>query len=114
MKKDQFQYFYRTYIMDEIKTPTSLRDKYETERQYLYRLLSKLNDAILSLASGNVASYSLGNRSVSYTDLDKIKGLRKETEDRINELKALRSGRSVRNCTTSVFLDPSIILPRKW
>ena len=114
MKKDQFQYFYRTYIMDEIKTPTSLRDKYETERQYLYRLLSKLDDAILSLSCGNVASYSLGSRSVSYTDLDKIKGLRKETEDRINELEALLSGRSVRNCTVSTFLDPSIILPRRW
>ena len=100
--------------MDEIKTPTSLRDKYETERQYLYRLLSKLDDAILSLASGNVASYSLGNRSVSYTDLDKIKTLRKETEDRINELEALLSGRSVRNCTVSTFLDPSIIVPRRW
>lgn len=100
--------------MDEIKTPTSLREKYETERQSLYRLLSKLDSAILALASGNVASYSLGNRSVSYTDLDKIKALRKETEDRINELEALLSGRSVRNCTTNVFLDPSIILPRKW
>ena len=100
--------------MDEIKTPTSLRDKYETERQHLYRLLSKLSDAILSLASGNVASYSLGSRSVSYTDLDKIKGLRKETEDRINELEALLSGRSVRNCTVSTFLDPSIIVPRRW
>ena len=100
--------------MDEIKTPTSLRDKYETERQYLYRLLSKLDSAILALASGNVASYSLGNRSCTYTDLDKIKGLRKETEDRINELEALLSGRSVRNCTVSTFLDPSIILPRRW
>lgn len=100
--------------MDEIKTPTSLRDKYETERQYLYQLLSKLDDAILSLASGSVASYSLGNRSVSYTDLDKIKTLRKETEDRINELEALLSGRSVRNITVSTFLDPSIILPRRW
>lgn len=94
--------------------PTSLYDKFTRERIALYNLLEKLDDAILSLASGNVASYSLGNRSVSYTDLDKIKVLRKETEDRISELEALLSGRSVRNCTTSVFLDPSIILPRKW
>ena len=100
--------------MAEIKTPTSLRDKYEKERIYLYELLSKIDDAVLALSSGNVASYSLGNRSVSYTDLDKIKGLRKETIDRIDELEALLSGRSVRNCTTSVFLDPSIILPRRW
>ena len=94
-------------------TPTTLREKYIQEREYLYGLLSKIDDAIMSLASGNVASYSLGNRSCSYTDLDKIKGLRKETEDRISELEALLSGRSVRNCTVSTFLDPSIILPRR-
>lgn len=95
-------------------TPTTLREKYIQEREYLYGLLSKIDDAIMSLTSGNVASYSLGNRSCSYTDLDKIKGLRKETTDRIDELEALLSGRSVRNCTVSTFLDPSIILPRKW
>lgn len=94
--------------------PASLYEKYSNERIALYNLLEKLDDAILSLASGNVASYSLGNRSCTYTDLDKIKGLKKETTDRIEELEALLSGRSVRNCTTSVFLDPSIILPRKW
>ena len=94
--------------------PTSLYDKFTRERIALYNLLEKLDDAVLSLASGSVASYSLGNRSVSYTDLDKIKGLRKETTDRIEELEALLSGRSVRNCTVSTFLDPSIILPRRW
>ena len=93
--------------------PASLYEKYSNERIALYNLLEKLDDAILALASGNVASYSLGNRSCTYTDLDKIKGLRKETTDRIDELEALLSGRSVRNCTTSVFLDPSIILPRR-
>ena len=94
--------------------PTSLYDKFTRERIALYNLLEKLDDAVLALASGSVASYSLGNRSVSYTDLDKIKGLRKETTDRIEELEALLSGRSVRNCTVSTFLDPSIILPRRW
>lgn len=93
--------------------PNNLYEKYSNERLALYNLLEKLDDAILSLASGNVASYSLGNRSCTYTDLDKIKALRKETEDRINELEALLSGRSVRNTYTSVFLDPSIILPRR-
>ena len=93
--------------------PTSLYDKFTRERIALYNLLEKLDDAILSLASGNVASYSLGNRSCTYTDLDKIKGLRKETTDRIEELEALLSGRSVRNCTVSTFIDPSIILPRR-
>ena len=96
------------------KIPNNLYEKYSMEREALYGLLEKLSDAILALASGSVASYSLGNRSCTYADLDKIKGLRKETEDRINELEALLSGRSVRNCTVSTFLDPSIILPRRW
>lgn len=94
--------------------PNNLYEKYSNERLALYSLLEKLDDAVLALSSGSVASYSLGNRSVSYTDLDKIKNLRKETEDRISELEALLSGRSVRNCTVSTFLDPSIILPRRW
>ena len=100
--------------MDEIKTPTSLRDKYETERQYLYRLLSKIDDAVMSLVSGSVTSYSLGNRSVNYTDLDKLKTLKREVEGRINEIEASLRGASQRSVYTSVFLDPSIILPRKW
>ena len=93
--------------------PNSLREKYLQEREHLYALVDKLDDAILALASGNVASYSLGNRSVSYTDIDKLKSTRNEAEDRINELEALLSGRSIRNVSVSTFLDPSILLPRR-
>ena len=94
--------------------PTTLREKYMREREHLYELLSKIDDAILSLASGNVASYSLGNRSCTYTDLDKLKVLKREAEDRINEIEASLRGASQRSVYTSVFLDPSIILPRRW
>lgn len=94
--------------------PTTLREKYMREREHLYELLSKIDDAIMSLASGNVASYSLGNRSVNYTDLDKLKALRCEAEDRINEIEASLRGASQRSVYTSVFLDPSIIIPRRW
>ena len=94
--------------------PNSLYEKYYNERIALYNLLEKLDDAVLALASGSVSSYSLGNRSVSYTDLDKIKALRKETEGRIEELEGLLSGRSARNVTVSTYLDPSIIIPRRW
>ena len=94
--------------------PNSLYEKYYNERIALYNLLEKIDDAVLALASGSVSSYSLGNRSVSYTDLDKIKSLRKETESRIEELEGLLSGRSVRNVTVSTYLDPSIIIPRRW
>ena len=94
--------------------PNSLYEKYYNERIALYNLLEKLDDAVLALASGSVSSYSLGNRSVSYTDLDKIKALRKETEGRIEELEGLLSGRSARNVPVSTYLDPSIIIPRRW
>ena len=92
--------------------PNSLKDKYLEERTQLYNLLWKLDDAVLALSSGSVASYSLGNRSVSYQNLDQIKALRKDVEDRIEELEAYLRGASARNVTVSSFLDPSICFPR--
>lgn len=93
--------------------PTTLREKYMREREYLYELLSKIDDAVMSLAGGSVASYSLGNRSCTYADIDKLKVLKREAEDRINEIEASLRGASQRSVYTSVFLDPSIILPRR-
>ena len=92
--------------------PNTLREKYMLERERLYRLHETLDDAIISLAGGSVASYSLGNRSCTYADLDKLKTLRHEAEDRINELEAILRGASPRNITVSSFLDPSICIPR--
>lgn len=94
--------------------PTTLREKYMREREYLYELLSKIDDAVMSLAGGSVASYSLGNRSCTYADIDKLKALRREAEDRINEIEASLRGASQRSVYTNVFLDPSTILPRRW
>lgn len=96
----------------ERKIPNSLREKFIEERTYLYKLVWTLDDAISELSSGNVASYSLGNRSCTYNDIDKIRQLRNETESRINELEGILRGASVRNVTVSTFLDPSICIPR--
>ena len=96
----------------ERRIPNSLYEKYINERIELYALLWKIDDAISSLSSGSVASYSLGNRSVSYQNLDSIKALKKDTEERIEELEAILSGRSRRNVTVSSFLDPSLMIPR--
>lgn len=93
--------------------PNSLYDKYMEERIQLYNLLWDIESAISTLASGNVASYSLGNRNVSYQDIDKLKVLRNDTENRINELEAILRGASVRNVQVSTFLDPSICIPRR-
>lgn len=92
--------------------PNSLREKYIEDRTRLYKRLWDIEDAITALASGNVASYSLGNRSCSYQDIDKLKTLRNETEERINEIEALLRGASPRNVTVSCFLDPSMCIPR--
>lgn len=96
----------------ERSIPNSLKEKYLEERTQLYNLLWKLDDAVLALASGSVASYSLGNRSVSYQNLDQIKTLRKDVEDRIEELEAYLRGASPRSVQVSSFLDPSICFPR--
>ena len=92
--------------------PNTLREKYSEERIHLYNLLWTLEDAIAALSSGNVASYSLGNRSVSYQNLDQLKTLRHEAEDRIDELEAILRGASPRSVQVSSFLDPSFIIPR--
>ena len=92
--------------------PNSLREKYIEDRTRLYKTLWDIEDAITALTSGNVASYSIGNRSCSYQDIDKLKTLRNETEERINEIEALLRGASPRNVTVSCFLDPSICIPR--
>ena len=92
--------------------PNSLREKYIDDRALLYKTLWQIEDAITALVSGNVASYSLGNRSCSYQDIDKLKVLRNKTEERINEIEALLRGASPRNVTVSCFLDPSICIHR--
>lgn len=99
--------------MSNREIPNSLYDKYMEERIQLYNLLWDIESGISALASGNVASYSLGNRNVSYQDIDKLKVLRNDTENRINELEAILRGASVRNVQVSTFLDPSICIPRR-
>ena len=96
----------------ERQIPNSLKEKYIEERVQLYHLLWKIDDGISALSSGSVASYSLGNRSVSYQSLDQLKRLKAETEQRIEELEGYLRGASARNITVSSFLDPSLCIPR--
>lgn len=99
--------------MTERTTPNTLYEKYLQERADLYALLWKIDDAIVALASGNVASYSLGNRSVSYQNIAEIKALKADTESRIEEIEAWLSHRAPRNVSTNAFICPSITLPRR-
>ena len=92
--------------------PTSLKQKYEEERIQLYHLLWSIESGIDGLISGSVSSYSLGNRSCTYQDIDKLKTLKSDTEQRIDEIEGYLRGASPRNVTVSTFLDPSICIPR--
>ena len=96
----------------ERQIPSSLREKYETERIDLYNLLWTIEDGIAGLISGNVSSYSIGNRSCTYQDVTRLRELKIETEQRIDEVEAYLRGASPRNVTVSTFLDPSICIPR--
>lgn len=99
--------------MSEHTIPRNLFEKYMNERTEMYELLFKLEDAISALASGSVASYSLGNRSVSYQNLEQLKALRDDTENRIDVLEAKLSHRAPRCVSTHSYIDPNIVLPRK-
>lgn len=96
----------------ERQLPSSLREKYEKERIDLYNLLWTIEEGISGLISGNVASYSIGNRSCTYQDVTRLRELKAETEQRIDEIEAYLRGASPRNVTVSTFLDPSICIPR--
>ena len=87
-------------------------EKYETERIELYNLLWTIENGIAGLISGNVSSYSIGNRSCTYQDVTRLRELKDETERRIDEIEAYLRGASARNVTVSTFLDPSICIPR--
>lgn len=99
--------------MSTHKIPKSLQEKLLTERKRLYNLLWQIEEGVAALVSGSVASYSLGNRSLTYQDVDKLKALQAETERRIEDIEAKLSHRSARNVSVNCFLDPSICLPRR-
>ncbi len=99
--------------MSDREIPNSLSEKYLQERAELYALLWKIDDGIMALASGNVASYSLGNRSISYQNLDQLKQLKQDAENRIEELEAWLSHRAPRNVSTNCFICPSTVIPRR-
>lgn len=96
----------------ERQIPNSLKEKYMTERVELYNVLWSIEEGIAGLISGTVASYSLGNRSCTYQDISKLKELKAEVEQRIDELEGYLRGTSPRNVTVSSFLDPSLCFPR--
>lgn len=97
-----------------MSAPTTLREKLMNDREMLYNARSSLYNAILELAGGAaVASYSLGNRSVTKTRAslgDMQKSLR-FIDNQIFEIEAMLNGRPVRNTSTWTYQSPQILVP---
>ena len=66
----------------------------------------KLQDAYIAIADGGVQSYSIGSRSLTKHDLQKIRQEIVEHEKAISELSAALKGRSRRRAVG--------IVPRDW
>lgn len=97
----------------ERQIPNTLQEKLDDERTTLYHQLWAIEDAITALTKGSVSSYSLGNRSVSYQNLDELRTLQHEIESRIEEIEAILCHRSPRNVTTNTMLTGGLFLPRR-
>lgn len=94
--------------------PKTLREKLERERANYYKLLEQVDEALNALISGAVSSYSIGNRSLTYNNINDLKMYKAEMERMIEEIEATLSGRSIRNVTTNAYLSPSLGFPRSW
>lgn len=73
--------------------------------QWTQDVLSKARDAYTQLLAGNVSSYSLGSRSVTRLDLDKLLQHIKALEKQLDELEALANGGRARKAVGAVFVD---------
>lgn len=65
----------------------------------------KLREAYLALADGGVQSYSIGSRSLTKFDLEKISGEIKSHEKAIDSLSAQMAGGKRRKAVGVVFRD---------
>lgn len=64
---------------------TELRARLEFKRE----ALEKAREAYLALLDGNVASYTIGSRSLTRLDLDKLKAHINELEKEIDSLESM-------------------------
>ncbi len=84
------------------KTKEEIRNDIEFHRA----AKAKLQEAYLAIADGGVQSYSIGSRSLTKHDLEKIRSEIAEHDKSIGELTAALNGRSRRRAVG--------IVPRDW
>ena len=101
-------------MSDETFRPRTLREKYEHDLAELYELRDRMHGAYMELIGGaSVASYSLGQRSASYTKatLSELKAALKDIDDQSDEIEAILVGRAQRAKSTFVYAAPSTVFP---
>lgn len=91
--------------------PSTLFEKYAKEREYLYLFVDEARKAKTTLIAGQAQSYSLGNRSVTAFDIDKLDNSIDRALARIDEIEGLMCGRSARNVQTHSYASPAICIP---
>ena len=82
-------------------TKTEMQEKLTFHRA----ALSSLRAAYLALADGGVQSYSIGSRSLTKLDLEKIRKEMQTHEKAINELTAALAGKRQRKAVGIVACD---------
>lgn len=83
-------------------------DKVEIKARLEFRrsALTKLREAYLALLDGEVQSYSIDNRRLTFFDLPDLKKAIEDMEDEIDELETLLAGKKPRRAFA--------VIPRDW
>ena len=97
-----------------VKVPRTLREKLMIQREELYETRDVIHKAVMELLGGAaVASYVLGNRSVSKTraNLSELRAALREIDAQIDEIEAILSSRPQRARTVHSYISPSNVSP---
>ncbi len=73
--------------------------------EWTRKALDKAREGYIQLLDGNVASYSLGSRSVTRLDIDKLLAHIKALEKQLEELEAQLNGGKARKAVGAVLVD---------
>ena len=83
------------------KDKTELRARLE----FTKKALKKARQAYLDLLDGNVSSYTIGSRSLTRLDLDKLKKHINDLEKKVDELEAELAGGKPRKSVGVIPMD---------
>lgn len=81
------------------------RTEIMTRIEFTRNALNSAREGYIQLLAGNVSSYSLGSRSVTRLDIDKLLAHIKALEKQLEELEAQLNGGKARKAVGAVLVD---------